>query len=36
MVVFLGYKYSGQHFLHAIALKPFYACSSEVAIFYFS
>lgn len=36
MIAFLGHKYSGLHFVHKIALKPFYASSSKVTIFYLS
>jgi len=36
MISFVGYKYSGQHFLHSVALKPFYASSSKITIFYLS
>jgi len=36
MIAFLGYKFSGNHFIHKIALKPFYASSSKVTIFYLS
>ena len=36
MVSFIGHKYSGHYFLHQIALKPFYAASSKITIFYLS
>lgn len=36
MISFVGYKYTGQHFLHSVALKPFYAGSSKITIFYLS
>lgn len=36
MIAFLGHKFSGHHFIHKIALKPFYASSSKVTIFYLS
>mmetsp|Transcript_35345 Transcript_35345/g.54111 ORF Transcript_35345/g.54111 Transcript_35345/m.54111 type:complete len:112 (+) Transcript_35345:1086-1421(+) len=36
MVPFIGFKYSGFHFVHSIALKPFYACSPKITIFFLS
>ena len=36
MVHFIGHRYSGHHFLHSVALKPFYASSSKITIFYLS
>ena len=36
MINFVGFKYSGHHFLHSIALKPFYAGSPKITIFYLS
>lgn len=36
MINFVGYKYSGHHFLNSVALKPFYASSSKITIFYLS
>ena len=36
MSKFLGFKYSKEHFIHSLALKPFYAASSKITIFFLS
>ena len=36
MVSFVGHKFAGRHFLHSVALKPFYASSSKITVFYLS
>ena len=36
MVKFVGFQFSGLHFLQSVALKPFYAGGGKITIFFLS